>query len=37
MRQAAIRQARQFDVDDIVLAYEECYQHQAQAMALDGA
>lgn len=35
MRRAAIRQARQFDVDDIVLAYEECYQHQTQAMALD--
>jgi glycosyltransferase involved in cell wall biosynthesis len=37
MRQAAIQQARQFDVEDIVLAYEECYQHQPQAMAMDDA
>ncbi|ETW96995.1 MAG: hypothetical protein ETSY1_24415 [Candidatus Entotheonella factor] len=36
MRQAAIRHARQFDVDDIISAYEDLYQHQTQAMALDG-
>ncbi len=36
MRQAAIRHARRFDVDDIVVAYETLYQHQPQAMALDG-
>ena len=35
MRQAAVRQARQFDVDDIVAAYEACYQYQVQAIALD--
>jgi N-acetyl-alpha-D-glucosaminyl L-malate synthase BshA len=35
MRQAAIRQAQQFDVDDIVLTYEEYYQHQVPAIALD--
>ncbi|ETX05291.1 MAG: hypothetical protein ETSY2_23820 [Candidatus Entotheonella gemina] len=37
MRQASIRHARQFDVDDIISAYEDLYQYQAQAMALDGA
>jgi L-malate glycosyltransferase len=36
MREAAIQHARQFDVDDIVLAYEEFYQRQAHAVVLDG-
>ncbi len=36
MRRAAIRHARRFDRDDIVLAYEDFYQHQAQAIVLDG-
>lgn len=36
MRQAAIRHAQHFDVDDIVLAYEAFYLHQAQAIVLDG-